>query len=61
MTNVEVAQVALIRLASVTHSTNNDQRGVPLTIASSSGTTYTLAPTIRAPRRSARCCSSRAA
>jgi hypothetical protein len=41
-TDRAVTTFSLIRLASVTHSTNNDQRRVPLKIASSSGTSYQL-------------------
>ncbi|GEP06380.1 galactose oxidase-like domain-containing protein [Methylobacterium oxalidis] len=36
------ASFALVRLNSVSHSTDNDQRRVPLTPASSSGTSYQL-------------------
>ncbi|ACA15911.1 Galactose oxidase [Methylobacterium sp. 4-46] len=42
-TDRAVAAFALVRLGSVTHSTNNDQRRVPLAIAAASGTTYQLA------------------
>ncbi len=41
-TNRAVTAFTLIRMSSVTHTTNNDQRRVPLTIAGTSGTTYTL-------------------
>jgi hypothetical protein len=41
-TDRSVANFSLVRLSSVTHSTNNDQRRVPLTIASTSGTSYQL-------------------
>jgi hypothetical protein len=41
-TNSAVGSFALIRMGAATHSVNNDQRRVPLTIASSSGTTYTV-------------------
>jgi galactose oxidase len=41
-TNRAVSGFSLIRMASVTNTTNNDQRRVPLGIASSAGTTYTL-------------------
>ena len=39
-----IAQVRLVRLSSVTHSFNMNQRGVDLTISSRSGTTLTIAP-----------------
>ncbi|MES1172155.1 MAG: galactose oxidase-like domain-containing protein, partial [Bacteroidota bacterium] len=43
-TNSPVANFALIRLSSTTHTVNNDQRRVPLVIQStSSATSYTLA------------------
>ncbi|CAJ8617947.1 lectin repeat-containing protein [Burkholderia pseudomallei] len=38
-----VASFVLMRLSSVTHTTNNDQRRIPLAIASSGGTSYQLA------------------
>ena len=38
-----VTRFALVRMSSVTHSVNSDQRRVPLTITKTSGTTYTLA------------------
>ena len=45
-TNSAVASFVLIRLSSVTHTVNNDQRRIPLTIRSVSGTSYVLdAPT----------------
>ncbi len=37
-----VASFALMRMSSVTHSTNNDQRRIPLPILSTSGTSYQL-------------------
>lgn len=37
-----MATFSLVRLSSVTHSTNTDQRRVPLAVAGSSGTTYRL-------------------
>lgn len=42
-TRQPVASFALVRLGSATHSVNNDQRRLPLPIASASGTTYELA------------------
>ncbi|SFU48823.1 Ricin-type beta-trefoil lectin domain-containing protein [Methylobacterium sp. 174MFSha1.1] len=42
-TDRTVTSFSAVRLSSVTHSTNNDQRRVPLAIASTSGTTYQLA------------------
>ena len=42
-TSVPVARFSLVRLGSVTHAINNDQRRVPLAIASSNGNRYTLA------------------
>lgn len=43
-TSSPVASFVLMRLSSITHTVNNDQRRVPLQIASTSGTTtYTLA------------------
>jgi galactose oxidase len=41
-TQSAVASFTLMRMASVTHSTNNDQRRIPLAIAASSGTAYQL-------------------
>ncbi|TGE01243.1 RICIN domain-containing protein [Methylobacterium nonmethylotrophicum] len=41
-TNRAVTSFSLVRLSSVTHSTNNDQRRVPLAIASAAGTSYQL-------------------
>lgn len=41
-TDRAVASFALVRVGSVTHSVNNDQRRVPVAIAGSSGTTYQL-------------------
>jgi hypothetical protein len=41
-TDRTVASFSLVRLSAVTHSTNNDQRRVPLTIAKSSGSSYQL-------------------
>lgn len=41
-TDRAVATFSLVRLSSVTHSTNTDQRRVPLAVAGSSGTTYRL-------------------
>lgn len=41
-TNSAITSFALMRLSSITHTVNNDQRRVPLTIASSSGQSYTL-------------------
>lgn len=41
-TNTAVTSFVLMRLSSITHAVNNDQRRVPLTIASSSGQSYTM-------------------
>ena len=41
-TDRTVTSFSLVRLSAVTHSTNNDQRRVPLTIAGSSDLTYRL-------------------
>lgn len=41
-TNSATPGFALIRMSAVTHSVNNDQRRIPLTPATVSGTTYTL-------------------
>jgi galactose oxidase len=41
-TNVAVTNFAIVHMSSVTHSVNNDQRRVPLQIASHSGTSYML-------------------
>jgi galactose oxidase len=41
-TNSAALTFALVRMSAVTHSVNNDQRRIPLTAATSSGTTYTL-------------------
>jgi galactose oxidase len=42
-TNTPVMAFALVRLSSVTHTVNNDQRRVPLAIQSTTGTSsYTL-------------------
>jgi hypothetical protein len=41
-TNTSVNSFSIIRLGSATHSVNNEQRRVPLTIASNSGNTYQL-------------------
>lgn len=41
-TDRTVSSFSLVRLSAVTHSTNNDQRRVPLTIAKSSGSSYQL-------------------
>ncbi len=38
-----VASFVLMRLSSVTHTTNNDQRRIPLAIVNASGTSYRLA------------------
>ncbi|MCA3869162.1 MAG: DUF1929 domain-containing protein, partial [Burkholderia sp.] len=38
-----VASFVLMRLSSVTHTTNNDQRRIPLSIAAVTGTSYRLA------------------
>ena len=42
-TDRAVSSFSMVRLSAVTHSTNNDQRRVPLVISSTSGTTYQLA------------------
>jgi galactose oxidase len=42
-TNVAVSSFAIMRLSSITHTTNNDQRRIPLAIVSTNGTTYGLA------------------
>ncbi|WP_156419486.1 RICIN domain-containing protein [Aureimonas sp. AU12] len=42
-TDREVASFALVRLSSVTHATNTDQRRVPLEIGDRAGTSYQLA------------------
>jgi hypothetical protein len=41
-TNTQVSSFAIMRLSSVTHTTDNDQRRVPLVISSSSGNSYSL-------------------
>ncbi|KQT69885.1 MULTISPECIES: ricin-type beta-trefoil lectin domain protein [unclassified Aureimonas] len=41
-TDRAVESFALVRMSSVTHSTNNDQRRVPLAIAARAGTSYQL-------------------
>src|SRR5258708_17156187 len=41
-TNSATPSFALVRMSAVTHSVNNDQRRIPLTPATVSGTTYTL-------------------
>ncbi len=41
-TDRAVASFALVRMSSVTHSTNNDQRRIPLSVNGHTGTTYTL-------------------
>jgi hypothetical protein len=41
-TNTQVSAFAIMRLSSVTHTTDNDQRRVPLVISSSSGNSYSL-------------------
>jgi galactose oxidase len=41
-TNSATPGFALVRMSAVTHSVNNDQRRIPLTPATVSGTTYTL-------------------
>jgi hypothetical protein len=41
-TNTPVSAFAIMRLSSVTHTTDNDQRRVPLVISSSSGNSYSL-------------------
>ncbi len=41
-TDRAVTSFSLVRLSAVTHSTNNDQRRVPLAIASASGSAYQL-------------------
>ena len=41
-TNTQVSGFAILRLSSVTHTTDNDQRRVPLVISSSSGNSYSL-------------------
>lgn len=41
-TNAPVSEFALVRMASATHSVNNDQRRIPLTPTSANGLTYTL-------------------
>jgi galactose oxidase len=42
-TGAPVGSFALVRLGSVTHTVNNDQRRVPLAVTGSSGNTYSLA------------------
>jgi large repetitive protein len=45
-TDAAVTSFVLVRLSSVTHTVNNDQRRIPLTIRATSGTTYSVdAPT----------------
>jgi large repetitive protein len=45
-TDSPISSFVLIRLSSSTHTVNNDQRRIPLTVRSTSGTTYNLdAPT----------------
>jgi len=41
-TNSTVTSFVLMRLSSITHTVNNDQRRVPLTIGSSNGYSYTM-------------------
>lgn len=41
-TDRAVSSFALVRLSATTHSVNNDQRRVPLVVASSSGTSYQI-------------------
>ena len=41
-TNSATPAFSLIRMSAVTHGVNNDQRRIPLTPATTSGTTYTL-------------------
>jgi galactose oxidase len=41
-TNTPVSAFAILRLSSVTHTVDNDQRRVPLVISSSSGNSYSL-------------------
>ena len=41
-TNSATPSFALVRMSAVTHSVNTDQRRIPLTPATASGTTYTL-------------------
>jgi galactose oxidase len=41
-TEGSVRGFALMRLSATTHTVNNDQRRVPLSISAASGTTYTL-------------------
>jgi galactose oxidase len=41
-TNRAVTKFSLVRMASVTHSVDNDQRRIPLTPTATTGTTYTL-------------------
>ncbi|MGH3858535.1 discoidin domain-containing protein [Actinokineospora sp.] len=41
-TDVAVSSFSLVRMGTVTHNVNTDQRRVPLTVASSTGTAYTL-------------------
>jgi galactose oxidase len=41
-TNRKVTKFALVRLGAVTHTVNNDQRRIPLTVAASKGSQYTL-------------------
>ncbi len=41
-TDAAVSKFALVRASAVTHSVNNDQRRIPITPSSVSGTTYTL-------------------
>lgn len=42
-TDAAVESFAMVRMTATTHSVNNDQRRIPLTIASRNGTTYGLA------------------
>ena len=41
-TNLATPKFALVRASATTHAVNNDQRRIPLTPATTSGTTYTL-------------------
>jgi galactose oxidase len=41
-TDTTVDRVALVRLGAVTHTVNNDQRRIPLTITGATGTSYTV-------------------
>jgi galactose oxidase len=41
-TNTQVSAFAIMRLSSVTHDVDNDQRRVPLVISSTSGNSYSL-------------------